>query len=44
MLRVVAFAAAPAHDPALFAKGEELKTELLAHPDVEPGSDRCGAS
>ena len=32
--RVVAFAQRLRHDPALLAKGEELKTELLAHPDV----------
>ncbi|HWM19493.1 MAG TPA: DUF445 domain-containing protein [Ilumatobacteraceae bacterium] len=28
------FAARLAHDPVLLAKGEELKDELLAHPDV----------
>ena len=28
------FAARLASDPALLAKGEELKDELLAHPDV----------
>ena len=32
--RVVAFAQRLRHDPGLLAKGEELKTELLAHPDV----------
>ncbi|HVE18995.1 MAG TPA: DUF445 domain-containing protein, partial [Ilumatobacteraceae bacterium] len=32
--RVVAFAERLRHDPQLLAKGEELKTELLAHPDV----------
>ena len=32
--RVVAFAQRLRHDPQLLAKGEELKTELLAHPDV----------
>jgi uncharacterized membrane-anchored protein YjiN (DUF445 family) len=32
--RVVAFADRLRGDPELLAKGEELKTELLAHPDV----------
>ena len=32
--RVVAFADRLRSDPELLAKGEELKTELLAHPDV----------
>ena len=32
--RVVAFAERLRSDPELLAKGEELKTELLAHPDV----------
>jgi uncharacterized membrane-anchored protein YjiN (DUF445 family) len=32
--RVVAFADRLRTDPSLLAKGEELKTELLAHPDV----------
>jgi uncharacterized membrane-anchored protein YjiN (DUF445 family) len=32
--RVVAFAERLRHDPELLAKGEELKTEVLAHPDV----------
>lgn len=32
--RVAAFADRLRTDPALLAKGEELKTELLAHPDV----------
>jgi len=32
--RVLAFAERLRHDPQLLAKGEELKTELLAHPDV----------
>ena len=32
--RVVEFAARLATDPALVRKGEELKDELLAHPDV----------
>jgi uncharacterized membrane-anchored protein YjiN (DUF445 family) len=32
--RVVAFAERLAHDPGLIRKGEELKEELLAHPDV----------
>ncbi len=32
--RVVAFADRLRHDPELLAKGEELKLELLAHPDV----------
>ena len=32
--RVVAFAERLRNDPELLAKGEELKTELLAHPDV----------
>jgi uncharacterized membrane-anchored protein YjiN (DUF445 family) len=32
--RVVAFADRLRDDPELLAKGEELKTELLAHPDV----------
>jgi uncharacterized membrane-anchored protein YjiN (DUF445 family) len=32
--RVVAFAERLRRDPALLAKGEELKEELLAHPDV----------
>ncbi len=32
--RVAAFAERLRSDPALLAKGEELKTELLAHPDV----------
>ena len=32
--RVVAFAERLRTDPELLAKGEELKTELLAHPDV----------
>ena len=32
--RVVAFADRMRSDPALLAKGEELKVELLAHPDV----------
>ena len=33
-VRVVAFAQRLRDDPQLLAKGEELKTELLAHPDV----------
>ena len=33
-VRVAAFAERLRTDPALLAKGEELKTELLAHPDV----------
>jgi uncharacterized membrane-anchored protein YjiN (DUF445 family) len=32
--RVAAFATRLRSDPVLLAKGEELKTELLAHPDV----------
>ncbi|HEY7628223.1 MAG TPA: DUF445 domain-containing protein, partial [Ilumatobacteraceae bacterium] len=32
--RVAAFADRLRHDPGLLAKGEELKKELLAHPDV----------
>ena len=32
--RVLDFAARLRNDPELLAKGEELKTELLAHPDV----------
>jgi uncharacterized membrane-anchored protein YjiN (DUF445 family) len=32
--RVSAFATRLQHDPSLLAKGEELKDELLAHPDV----------
>jgi uncharacterized membrane-anchored protein YjiN (DUF445 family) len=32
--RVTAFARRLAHDPVLLAKGEELKQELLDHPDV----------
>ncbi|MEO7370790.1 MAG: DUF445 domain-containing protein [Ilumatobacteraceae bacterium] len=32
--RVVAFSQRLRQDPQLLAKGEELKTELLAHPDV----------
>jgi uncharacterized membrane-anchored protein YjiN (DUF445 family) len=32
--RVTAFAARLEHDPVLLAKGEELKQELLDHPDV----------
>jgi uncharacterized membrane-anchored protein YjiN (DUF445 family) len=32
--RVTAFAVRLRDDPQLLAKGEELKTELLAHPDV----------
>jgi uncharacterized membrane-anchored protein YjiN (DUF445 family) len=32
--RVVSFAERLRSDPELLAKGEELKTELLAHPDV----------
>ena len=32
--RVAAFALRLRSDPTLLAKGEELKTELLAHPDV----------
>jgi uncharacterized membrane-anchored protein YjiN (DUF445 family) len=32
--RVVAFAGRLRNDPELLAKGEELKAELLAHPDV----------
>ncbi|HEY4610904.1 MAG TPA: DUF445 domain-containing protein, partial [Ilumatobacteraceae bacterium] len=33
-VRVVAFAQRLRNDPELLAKGEELKNELLAHPDV----------
>jgi len=33
-IRVVAFAQRLRNDPELLAKGEELKNELLAHPDV----------
>ncbi|MEY2581264.1 MAG: hypothetical protein QOE09_1113 [Ilumatobacteraceae bacterium] len=32
--RVIAFAGRLRNDPAMLAKGEELKNELLAHPDV----------
>jgi uncharacterized membrane-anchored protein YjiN (DUF445 family) len=32
--RVTSFAERLRHDPALLAKGEELKEELLAHPDA----------
>ena len=32
--RLAAFSARLRHDPILLAKGEELKDELLAHPDV----------
>jgi uncharacterized membrane-anchored protein YjiN (DUF445 family) len=32
--RIIAFAQRLRDDPALIAKGEELKEELLAHPDV----------
>jgi uncharacterized membrane-anchored protein YjiN (DUF445 family) len=33
--RVIAFADRLRHDPELLAKGDELKEELLAHPDMQ---------